>query len=199
MAASDSTPLPISFSPLNSMDGQAGAPGKLGLRQSEECPSGAQLSGGDHSLLHQGPASADRRYQPCVAEATRQGAGRTWSGVADARACRQACPMPFAPGVEVPKHRVQNSPDHVRRILNGCQSSRRGQDGHHHQCRCDPAVCSSNPVTSLWHWSIQALTIVPRRQTQACDENNPDRGSAGTSDQLKEMQASVGHLAYSTG
>jgi hypothetical protein len=57
--------------------------------------------------------------------------------------------MPFAPGVEVLKHQVQNSPDHVRRILNGCQSIRRGQGGHYHQYRCDPAVCSSNPVTSL--------------------------------------------------
>src|SRR5918994_1078375 len=104
---SRSTPVTIRLRPFDSMDGQARASGKLRLRQPEERPSGAQLSGGDHSLLHRGPASANRRYQPCVAEATRQGAGRTWSGVADARACRQACPMPFAPGVKVPKHRGQ--------------------------------------------------------------------------------------------
>jgi hypothetical protein len=40
----------------------------------------------------------------------------------------------------------------------------------------DPAVCSSNPVTSLWHWSIQALTIVPRDKPRRATKTTPIAG-----------------------
>jgi hypothetical protein len=49
----------IRFSLLDGRRGQARASGKLGLGQSEERPSGAQLSGCDQSLGHQDRASAD--------------------------------------------------------------------------------------------------------------------------------------------
>ena len=49
------------LSPLDSQDGQAGASGKHGLGQSEQRPSGAQLSGCNRSLLHHDRASADFR------------------------------------------------------------------------------------------------------------------------------------------
>jgi hypothetical protein len=51
----------IRFGPLDGRKGQAHAARKIGLGQSEERPSGAQLSGCDQSLVHLDHASADFR------------------------------------------------------------------------------------------------------------------------------------------
>jgi hypothetical protein len=53
--------LPLDFSQLDRVERQARAPGHFGLGQTEERPSGTQLSGCDKSLVHQNRASADLR------------------------------------------------------------------------------------------------------------------------------------------
>jgi hypothetical protein len=56
--------LAIQLSMLDGWHGQARAPGKLGLGQADERPSGPQLSGGNHSLVHQGHASMGDGIKP---------------------------------------------------------------------------------------------------------------------------------------
>jgi hypothetical protein len=56
--------LAVCLSMFDGRQRQARASGKLGLRQPDERPSGAQLSGSDHSLVHQGHASMADGIKP---------------------------------------------------------------------------------------------------------------------------------------